>query len=86
MSTTAAFTTVFSPDASCYSPGLLGSANAYSFSYGTTTVNYNHISACYPSSTRGFQIVFSPGWCPIGFTTARVTTSGAVTSAICCPM
>lgn len=47
-------------------------------------------SSCFPS---GFDhvgrmqgsLIYSPSWCPIGYTSADVAIDGPVTTAICCP-
>ncbi|KAJ5793467.1 hypothetical protein N7457_000066 [Penicillium paradoxum] len=46
-------------------------------------------TGCFPSGYNQFgrtkpSVIYSPGWCPVGYTAANLVVHNPVTSAICC--
>lgn len=88
--TTIPLTTVFTPPTQCatdwqYEP------SAYNDEFNGLLLQnvVSVVSSCFPT---GFAMsgraqvpqVYSPGWCPVGYTSADVHIDGKTTSAVCC--
>ena len=88
--TTIPLTTVFTPPTQCatdwqYEPSAYNDKLNGLLLQNVVSV----VSSCYPT---GFAMsgraevpqVYSPGWCPVGYTSADVHIDGKTTSAVCC--
>ncbi|OGM47727.1 hypothetical protein ABOM_004348 [Aspergillus bombycis] len=84
-------TTIFTPPPDCPTSWTFAPTTSDSVMNGILLQNaLSVVSSCYPSgfSNTGRAMathVFSPGYCPIGYTSADVTINGPTTTAICCP-
>ncbi|PWY96237.1 hypothetical protein BO94DRAFT_529630 [Aspergillus sclerotioniger CBS 115572] len=89
--TTLALSTVYTPPAGCSNSFTYEDQLANNVKNGLLIQNdAAPMASCFPS---GFthtgriietDLVYSPGWCPVGYTSANVIISQAVTTAICC--
>ena len=79
-------TTVFTPPAHCASDAWTWDGLA-----GLTVIEQNYFETstgheCFPSSVGYYYAVYSPGICPLGFSTAHTSIiEGSITGAQCCP-
>ncbi|KAL2371872.1 hypothetical protein BDBG_07399 [Blastomyces gilchristii SLH14081] len=85
-------TSVFTPPSSCSSSWTYEEAYYNSVTGGLLMQNaFNKRDPnCFPPFFEGIgrgqiQQVYSPGYCPQGYTSPVATTNNAVTTAICCP-
>ncbi|PYI09852.1 hypothetical protein BO78DRAFT_467656 [Aspergillus sclerotiicarbonarius CBS 121057] len=89
--TTLAMSTVYTPPAGCSNSFTYEDQLANNVKNGLLIQNdAAPMASCFPS---GFthtgriietDLVYSPGWCPVGYTSANMIISEAVTTAICC--
>ncbi|KAJ6058184.1 uncharacterized protein N7446_007767, partial [Penicillium canescens] len=91
--TTLAMTTVFTPPASCSSSWTFEPSGANNIASGLLLQNAaasdNADPNCFPSGYTHFgrqmaSIAYSPGVCPVGYTTANLVIHNPVTTAQCC--
>ncbi|OJD19412.1 hypothetical protein AJ78_00586 [Emergomyces pasteurianus Ep9510] len=85
-------TTVFTPPSSCSSSWTYEDVYYNSVTGGLllqnafTTRDRNCFPPFFAGTGRGqIQQVFSPGYCPDGYTSPAATTNNGVTTAVCCP-
>ncbi|QSS52583.1 hypothetical protein I7I53_08273 [Histoplasma capsulatum var. duboisii H88] len=85
-------TTVFTPPSSCSSSWTYEGSYYNSVTGGLLIQNVfaSHDFNCFPPSFEGSgrgqnQQVYSPGFCPVGYTSPAATTVNGVTTAVCCP-
>ncbi|OJD20250.1 hypothetical protein ACJ73_08415 [Blastomyces percursus] len=86
-------TTVFTPPASCssswtYEPSAANLVPEGLLVQNAATSN-NADPSCFPSGFNKYgrktaETVYSPGYCPLGYTTADVDIERSVTTAVCC--
>ncbi|KAJ5329988.1 hypothetical protein N7541_005771 [Penicillium brevicompactum] len=91
--TTLAMSSQFTPPASCSSSWTFEPSGANGISNGLLLQNA-HASdgadpSCFPSGYSQYErneptIVYSPGFCPTGYTSADLVIHGPTTTAICC--
>ncbi|OOF94904.1 hypothetical protein ASPCADRAFT_516275 [Aspergillus carbonarius ITEM 5010] len=89
--TTLAMSTLYTPPAGCSNSFTYEDQLANNVKNGLLIQNdAAPMASCFPS---GFihtgriietDLVYSPGWCPMGYTSANVIISQAVTTAVCC--
>ncbi|RAK97948.1 uncharacterized protein BO80DRAFT_413601 [Aspergillus ibericus CBS 121593] len=89
--TTLAMSTVYTPPAGCSNSFTYEDQLANNVKNGLLIQNdAAPMASCFPS---GFthtgriietDLVYSPGWCPVGYTSANMIISQAITTAICC--
>ncbi|PGH01735.1 hypothetical protein GX51_05051 [Blastomyces parvus] len=86
-------TTVFTPPASCSSSWTFEPSGANNVPEGLLLQNAaesnNADPACFPSGFNKFgrktaETVYSPGYCPMGYTSADLDVERSVTTAVCC--
>ncbi|KAI3009023.1 hypothetical protein CBS147346_2458 [Aspergillus niger] len=89
--TTLAMSTVYTPPASCSSSWTYEAEAANDVPNGLLMQNcVSADTGCFPSGFShngrviGTDMVYSPGWCPMGYTSADMVISQAVTTAVCC--
>jgi hypothetical protein len=91
MTTQFSMDAIFTPPSPCSTSWTFEPEGANSVESGLIIQNaVTFASFCFPS---GFDhvgrmqgsLIYSPGWCPIGYTSADVAIDGPVTTAICCP-
>ncbi|KKZ67812.1 hypothetical protein EMCG_06522 [[Emmonsia] crescens] len=92
MNTVIPLTSVFTPPASCSSSWTYEGEYYNSVTGGLLIQNaFNKRDTnCFPPLFEGtgrgqIQQVFSPGYCPDGYTSPAATTNNGVTTAVCCP-
>ncbi|OOO11097.1 hypothetical protein OAory_01075670 [Aspergillus oryzae] len=84
-------TTIFTPPPDCSTSWTFAPTGPDSLVNGILLQNaISHVTSCYPPgfSNTGRAMathVFSPGYCPIGYTSADITINGPTTTATCCP-
>lgn len=90
--TTFAMTTAFTPPASCSNSWTYEPSAANGIDGGLLLQNAVATEtdpACFPSGWDHYgretaDLVFSPGYCPVGYTSAYVGVQAPVTTAVCC--
>ncbi|KNG82966.1 hypothetical protein ANOM_008958 [Aspergillus nomiae NRRL 13137] len=84
-------TTIFTPPPDCSTSWTFAPTSSDSVVNGILLQNaLSVVNSCYPPgfSNTGRAMathVFSPGYCPMGYTSAEITVNGPTTTAICCP-
>ena len=73
-------TTTFTPPASCFDGPWTTAAGQT----GLPVLFRENNNDCRPSDEAG-NVAYSPGMCPVGFSTAKATVSGSKTIGVCCP-
>ncbi|KAE8376928.1 hypothetical protein BDV26DRAFT_293610 [Aspergillus bertholletiae] len=84
-------TTIFTPPPDCSNSWTFAPISSGSAVNGILLKNaVSVVSSCYPpgfsnTGTAMATHVFSPGHCPMGYTSADITINGPATTATCCP-
>lgn len=91
--TTLSMSSLFTPPASCSSSWTFEPSAANHIKNGLLLQNAhasdNADPACFPSGYSQYErtqatILYSPGYCPVGYTSADLVIHSPVTTAICC--
>jgi hypothetical protein len=90
---TVPLTTIFTPPASCSTHWTYEASFYNSFQNGLLLQNAIQSSIdtdCFPSGFIGYGMlntieVYSPGYCPVGYSTPAIYKDSGTTTAICCP-
>ncbi|KAJ5135059.1 uncharacterized protein N7515_004337 [Penicillium bovifimosum] len=91
--TTLAMSSLFTPPASCSKSWTYEPQQANNVPSGLLLQNAAPSDGadpdCFPSGYSKFErteptIIYSPGYCPVGYTSATLAIRGPVTSAVCC--
>ena len=92
--TTTAMSSIYTAPASCSRSWTFEPEAANSVQNGLLLQNAaasdNADPACLPSGYNHYgriqpTLVYSPGWCPGGYTSAELAVQSSTTAAICCP-
>lgn len=82
--------TIFTPPSPCSTSWTYEPEGANGVESGLIIQNaVSFVSSCFPSDfdqvgrMQG-SLIYSPGWCPVGYTSADVAIDREVTTAICC--
>ncbi|KAE8351835.1 hypothetical protein BDV28DRAFT_12655 [Aspergillus coremiiformis] len=84
-------TTLFTPPPDCSTSWTFVPPQSRTAGTGILLQNaLSAVSSCYPpgfkkTGTAAAAQVFSPGYCPIGYTTGDLTVNWPMTTAVCCP-